>query len=109
MKFKNLEDNRKSDVMRKGKWELFSRREKEYKDKEFFFEKWVNPETKSGMVFFSTIVGNRITYVVEGYGVGTINPENFDEIADSAPIQRYEFHDLKKARRCLEDLKQFNS
>lgn len=86
-------------------WELFSRREKEYEGKKHFYERWVHRASKSGCVFFSTVdEEGKVIYVVEGYGIGTVDPGEFREIADFAPIQRSVHKDEEKARRALREL-----
>ena len=91
------------------KYTLLKRQEKPFKGKKFFLEKWVEPKSKSGIVFFSTVKpdGSRY-YVVEGYGIGTIDPKTFTAIADLAPIQRSEYRSLEAARKGLAKLMREN-
>jgi hypothetical protein len=90
-------------------WELFSRELRYHKGKRYFFERWVHKPSKSGMIFYSTIrpSGERF-YVVEGYGIGTIDPYKFREIAGIAPIQRFECDNYYEARKRLRELQREN-
>jgi len=86
-------------------WELFDRKIKTYQSQQFFHERWVHRESKSGMVFYSDLdKEGKIKYVVEGYGTGTVDPDTFKEITEIAPIQRREFLDLEDAKRALKKL-----
>ena len=83
---------------------LFSRKEKMFKGKKFFFERWVERKSKSGIVCYSDVKDSGCRYyVVEGYGVGTINTDTFSEIDDGciAPIQRSKHRTEPAARRAL--------
>lgn len=95
------------------KWQLLDRKAKEHQGKSFFYERYVQRESKSGIVFYSTlkrVKGKKISiYVIEGYGIGTIDPKTFGEIGKMAPIQRYELRDYATAKKTLEALKEFNS
>ena len=91
------------------KYTLLKRREKWHKGKKYFFEQWVEPKSKSGIVFFSSIRrdGSKF-YVVEGYEIGTIDPKTFKEIEDGAIIQRSEYTSLREAKKGLAELKREN-
>jgi len=92
-------------------WKLHSREEKEYEGDTYFFERWVDPSSNSGMVFFSgrsKETGRKI-FIVEGYGIGTIDPKRFKEIAPMAPIQRTTWSTEEEGRAALERLKQENT
>lgn len=92
-------------------WELHSRKEVEHEGETYFYERWVHPPSKSGIIFFSdrSKDSGRKIYVVEGYGVGTINPKTFKEIASMAPIQRTEWLTEEEGRAALERLKEENA
>lgn len=91
-------------------WELFSRQEKEHEGDTYFFERWVHRPSKSGIIFFSNkAASGRKIFVVEGYGIGTIDPKTFEESADVAPIQRTEWLTEEEGRAALERLKQENA
>jgi len=98
-------------VVDKIKWKLFDRKKKMWEGKEFFFEKWVQPESKSGIIFFSVWdqAKNKKKFIIEGYGIGTIDPKKFKEIAPVAPIQRFEAYDEKKAKKQFLDLVAMNT
>lgn len=85
-------------------WELYDRREKEYEGDKYFYNRYVHRESESGMVYFSTLIKDKKVFVVEGYGIGTIDPEKFVEISDIAPIQRYEIEREDLAEKVLIDL-----
>lgn len=100
-------------------WKLFDRRTKKYEGHNHFYEKWVDHETDSGMVFYSTVSEHDDTnvygykhptgsvyYVVEAYGTGTIDPYTFKEKSWGAPIERYEFDDLSEAKHKLKEMKE---
>jgi hypothetical protein len=92
------------------KFILLKRREKWHKGKKYFHEQWVEPKSESGIVFYSSMRrsdGSKY-YVVEGYGIGTIDPKTFNEIAGIAPIQRSEYTSLKTAKKGLAELKREN-
>ena len=91
------------------KYTLLKRWEKWHKGRKYFLERWVEPKSKSGIVFFSSIRrdGSKF-YVVEGYGIGTIDPKTFKEIAGIAPIQRSEYRSLKGGRKGLAKLMREN-
>lgn len=86
-------------------WRLYSRDEEEFKGETYFYEKWVEDETKSGMIFFSGLdeEGSKV-YIVESYGIGTIDPKTFEEISDFAPIVYRKCHDEAEGRQFLENL-----
>lgn len=90
-------------------WKLLNRKEKTFKGKQIFYERWVEKSTKSGIVFLSGVkeTGESV-FIVEGYGIGTINPKNFKPIAKSAPIQRYELTSEQEGREILTQLQEFN-
>lgn len=90
-------------------WKLFDRKEAKIEGKRCFYEKWIEPKGKSGIVFFCYPEEGRVVYVVEGYGVGTINPKTFRELGGIAPIQTYRFHGFGTARKALTYLKQWNT
>jgi hypothetical protein len=70
-------------------WRLFERKEKVYRGQKHFFEKWVHDESRSGIIFYSTLdERGKTCYVVEGYGIGTIDTKTFTERSMMAPIQR---------------------
>ena len=91
-------------------WRLKKRVEREYGGKVFFYDQWVEPESKSGIVFMNGIDRKscKIIYVVEGYGIGTVDPKTFKEIADGAPIEHFETESYEEAKRILEMLKEHN-
>lgn len=93
-----------------NEWELFSRDEKVYKNHKIFYERWIHRESKSGVVFYSTVSpkSNEVYYIVEGYGIGTIHSETFKEIGDIAPLQHMKYHDLEDAKNGLEKLMKKN-
>ena len=93
------------------KYVLLERKVRRYKGKKIFFEKWVEPRSKSGIVFYSNVKPKgSIYYVVEGYGIGTIDPKTFSEIpgVGCAPIQRSEYKSLAEAREGLAKLMKSN-
>jgi hypothetical protein len=102
-------------------WKLVQRREMgckmpDGKEQTLFYEKWFHPESKSGIVSYSSLDPHssvcsygymhqaaEVYYVVEGYGIGTLD-SNFREIGDIAPIQRSEHatpDDASEALRLL--------
>ena len=90
-------------------WRLFDRRKKMYHGQTFFYERWVHDRSKSGVVFYSTLdKDGRVFYVVEGYGIGTINSKTFTERSQCAPIQRSEHYSLEEATEALQKLKREN-
>lgn len=92
------------------KYTLLKREEKRYKGRKFFFEKWVEQKSKSGIVFYSSMrrSDGRKYYIVEGYGIGTIDPKTFKEIAGIAPIQRSEYRSPQAGRKGLAKLMREN-
>lgn len=107
----------KQACVRGPSWKLFKRRTKNYEGRNYFHEKWVDPITKSGMVFYSTLSDSdkknfygykhpkgNVYFVVEGYGKGTISQRTFKEIGPSAPIERYEFEDKNRAKAKLKEM-----
>ena len=86
-------------------WELYDSEEKEWKGGKYFFNRYVHRESKSGIVYLSTITSEESkVFIIEGYGIGTIDPITFKEIADIAPIQRYEIEREDLAEKVLIDL-----
>ncbi len=81
------------------------REEKEINGKSFFYEKWVEANSNSGIAFYMTQKPDgTVIYVVEGYGIGTIDSDTFEEIADGAPVQRTEYGSFREARKGLTKL-----
>ena len=100
-------------------WKLFDRKTKRHLGYLLFKEKWVEPITKSGVVFYSDISEiddtnfygythpkGSVFYGIEAYGIGTVHPKTFTERGTMAPIERYEFNDLKQAKDMLKKLKE---
>lgn len=85
-------------------WHLLDRKRQTYQGHELFLERWVHDASRSGIRFFSVVEAGQPKYVVEGYGVGTINPATFEEVTDEAPIQRSEHEDYQEAREALNTL-----
>jgi hypothetical protein len=82
-----------------------------YHGRKYFFERWVHDASSSGIIFYSTPDEEGKTYyVVEGYGIGTINTKTFSEREEAgiAPIQRSRHYDSHEARKRLEALKEEN-
>ena len=91
-------------------WRLRKRVEREHRGRVFFYEQWVDPESRSGIVFMNGIDRRtgKIIYVFEGYGIGTVDPETFEEIAEGAPVEHFRTYSYEEARRILEMLKEHN-
>jgi hypothetical protein len=85
-------------------WEVFDTKEKEKKGEKYFHNRYIHKESKSGVIYFSTEKGGKRLFIVEGYGIGTIDPETFKEIAELAPLQRYELEKEEDAEKALIDL-----
>jgi hypothetical protein len=85
-------------------WRLFSREERKYQDQEAFRERWVHDESVSGITFLSYAEAGRVNYVVEGYGIGTVDPATFRETVEQAPIVRSEHEDFAAATEALRQL-----
>lgn len=98
----------KSDLKLPEDWELYDAEEKEWKGDRYFYNRYVHKDSKSGIVYFSTYRESMKVFVVEGYGIGTIDPNTFKEIAAIAPIQRYERNNKEEAERVLIDLMKGN-
>lgn len=90
-------------------WELFEAKEKEWRGEHYFYNRYVHKESKSGIVYFSTEREGKKLFVVEGYGIGTIDPETFEEITDFTPIQRHEKEKEEDAEEALFDLMKENT
>jgi hypothetical protein len=93
--------------MRKGwrkMWKLLDRKEKIIDGFNHFFERWVETDSNSGMVFHSDISNGKIVFVVEGYGIGTIDHKTFKETVAGTCIDRNEFVDEVEARIYLENM-----
>ena len=87
-------------------YHLFSREEKVYKGKKVFFERWIEPKSKSGIIFYSDVkpVEGKY-YVVEGYGISTVNPKGFSVApGTTALIQRRTYKHERGAREGLRSL-----
>lgn len=89
-------------------WKIFDTKEKEWKGEQYFYNRYVHKESKSGVVYFSTEKEGKKLFIVEGYGIATIDPETFEEIADLAPIQRHELEKEEDAEKALTDLMKKN-
>ncbi len=88
---------------------LLKRREWNSKGNLLFFEKWFEPGSKSGIAFYNTLNPDReICYVVEDYGVGTIDPKTFGKRNDGTPIRRMEYKEYTEAREGLGELMKKN-
>jgi hypothetical protein len=109
MKFqvKGLENKQKLKLL--DGWELFDTKEKEWKGEQYFHNRYVHKESKSGIVYFSTENEGKKLFIVEGYGIGTINPKTFKETVDFAPIQRHELENEEDADKALVDLMKKNT
>lgn len=90
-------------------WTPFDAKEKEFEGDRYFYNRYIHRESKSGIVFYSTKSGGKKFFVVEGYGIGTINPRTFKEITDGAPIQRHEKDTEEEAEKALIDLMKENA
>jgi hypothetical protein len=90
-------------------WELFDREEREWKGERYFWNRYIHRESKSGINYFSTFKDGEKVFVVEGYGVGTIDPDTFKEISDIAPIQRCECDSQEEAEKALIGLMEENT
>jgi len=100
-------------------WKLYDRNTKTVDGHKHFFERWVEPESSSGMLFFSDVSPKdeknfynyrhpkgTVYYVVEAYGVGTIDTKKFKEKTGGCFIDRTEFEDLEQAKKFLENKQQ---
>ncbi len=85
-------------------WEVFDIKEKKGRGEKHFYKRYVHKESKSGLIYFSTEKEGKRLFVVEEYGIGTIDPETFKQVAGSAPVQRYENEDEDYAEKTLIDL-----
>jgi len=98
-------------------WKLLNIRIKTVDGYEHFYERWVHVKSKSGIVFYSTICTNpqpnfygyehkkgSVYFVVEGYGIGTIDPKTFKEITNGTCIQHTEYEDREQAILGLQSL-----
>lgn len=110
---------RKSDFAPPDGWKLGERQEREMtmpdaKKVLAFHELWLHPDSKSGIVTFATFekedhvcpyghehLAGEIYHVVEGYGIGTIDPRTHKEIGGFAPIEHTEHATLDDARLAL--------
>jgi hypothetical protein len=85
-------------------WKLFDRREKIVDGFNHFYERWVETDSNSGIVFYSDVFNGKIVFVVEGYGIGTIDHKMFKETVAGTCIDRNEFVDEIEARIYLENM-----
>lgn len=90
-------------------WEVFDAKEKKGRGEKHFYNRYIHKESKSGLIFFSTEKDGKKLFVVEEYDIGTIDPETFKQIAESASIQRYETEDEDEAEKTLIDLMKKNT
>ena len=88
---------------------LLRKREWESKKNWFFLEKWFEPGSKSGIAFYRALnPDGEICYVVEDYGIGTVNLRTFMKKNGKAPIQRMEYKTDNEAREALGKLMKKN-
>ena len=74
-----------------------------------FSEKWFEPGSKSGIALHKILnPDGEIRYILEDYGIGTIDPKTFSKKSDGAPIQRMEYRTDDKAREALGNLMKKN-
>lgn len=91
-------------------WTLFDSKEKEVEGDRYFYNRYIHKKSKSGIVYYSTKSrAGKKYFVVEGYGIGTIDPRTFKEITDSAPIQRHEKDTEEQAEKALFELMKENA
>lgn len=90
-------------------WRLHSRQEKQYMGTLHFYERWVHDRSKSGIIFLSTVKDDRVVYIAEGYGIGTINPKTFTERGGMAPIQRSVQFTVEAGQAALLDIMKENA
>lgn len=92
-------------------WELFDRKTKKVDGETYFFNRYINKKLKSGIIYLSGTskkTGEK-AYIVEGYGIGTIDPKTFKEIASAAPIARFEESTEEEAeKKLIELMKEYN-
>ena len=85
-------------------WKLRQRLEKHKEGYKIFYEEWVHYESKSGLIFLSRVKDGKLSYYLESYGIGTINPDDFTECADVAPIIPREFSSRQEAEEGLKEI-----
>ena len=91
-------------------WTLFDSKEKEHEGDRYFYNRYIHRESKSGIVYYSTKSrAGKKYFVVEGYGIGTIDPKTFKEITEGAPIQRHEKDTEAEAEKALINLMKENA
>ncbi len=106
-----LEATLDPDKERSGEWKLLQRRTKSQGTVKYFYEKWHHAKSNSGAVIYSQRDENtgKRYFVVEGYGIGTLN-NKFKEIGGTvAPIQKSEHNYEKDARQALNYLMNDNA
>jgi hypothetical protein len=110
---------KKSDFDPPEGWKLRKRQEWEFTMPDTskvigFQELWIHPDSKSGIMTYASFevedrvcqyghkhLASEVYYIVEGYGIGTIDPKTLKEIGGFAPIERTEHATLEDARLAL--------
>ena len=88
---------------------LLKERERNSKKSWLFSEKWFEPGSKSGIAFYRALnPDGESCYVVEDYGIGTVNAKTFMKKNGKAPIQRMEYKTDDEAREALGNLMKKN-